>query len=105
MKKECEFMLCFGIDQLLPITRTAIDFTYYPTYCKSYLITRECTPLQLRRLMKHNKNQEFSFNYGGATIEDFTVDFDDDNIAVIDIEQKFPGYEADDLNKKASRGR
>lgn len=99
LNQDAVFMICFAKGQDHLIARRKIDFTYYPTLCKSYLKTSECTPNQLRRLMRHNKNQDFSFSYNGALIENWIVDFNEmaPGVAQIIVADKFPGYEDDDM--------
>lgn len=77
LNQDAVFMICFAKGQDHLIARRKIDFTYCPTLCKSYLKTSSCTPNKLRRLMMHGKNQEFSFSYNGALIENWIVDFNE----------------------------
>lgn len=94
MSTKQEFMIKFRRGQEYLVTKRRIDFTYYPSWEKSYLKTSDCTPHQLHRLMIHGKNQDFTFKYNDQMIEDFTVDFrTDPNLAIIEINDKFPGYE------------
>jgi hypothetical protein len=98
LNQDAVFMICFAQGQDHLIARREIDFTYCPM-CKSYLKTSECTPNQLRRLMRHGKNQDFSFSYNGELIENWIVDFNEmaPSVAKIIVDDKFPGYEDEDM--------
>lgn len=99
LNKNAVFSVCFAQGQDHLITRRSIHFIYCPTLCKSYLKRSTCTPNQLRRLMSHGKNQDFSFSYNGALIENFIVDFNvkAPYLAEIIVADEFPGYEDVDM--------
>lgn len=99
LNQNAVFSVCFVQGQDHLITRRSIDFTYYPTFSKSYLKTSSCTPNQFRRLMSHGKNQDFSFSYNGALIENFIMDFNvkAPYLAEIIVADEFPGYEDEDM--------
>ena len=96
LNQDAVFMICFAQGQDHLITRREIDFTYYPTLCKSYLKTSECTPNQLRRLMRHGKNQDFSFSYNGELIENWIVDFNE-------MAPSVPQYRDWETDRKSTR--
>lgn len=104
LNSDAVFMICFAQGQDHLIARREIDFVYYDCQACCHKTSR-CTPNQLSRLIGHWKNHDFSFVYNGELIENWIVDYDEmaPSVAQIIIDDKFPGYEDEDMPKGHSQ--